>query len=89
MTTETVHKIELSDVARVTYECKDCGARISLPLGSWDTQFKCPRCGVAWAPTDTAAHKAVFALMQGFRELIERKGELKFSLSFEVPPPPE
>ncbi len=87
MTTETVHKIELRDVARVSFECKDCHAVVALQAAALTTLFKCPLCGVAWAPTDSAAHRALSPFIQGFTTLLERQGELKFVLRVEVPPP--
>ena len=84
MTTETVHKIELADIARVSFECKDCHAVVALQARTFTTQFKCPLCGAPWAPTDSAAHKALLPFIQGFTTLLERQADLKFVLRLEI-----
>lgn len=85
MTTESSYRIELTDVTRVSFECKKCEAALSLKADGWNAQSSCSECRERWLRDETVVHKALLELAHGFRVLVQHNDELPFILRFEVP----
>jgi uncharacterized paraquat-inducible protein A len=98
MTSQTKHYIQLSDILAVRFECKECGAAVSLPI-SMKINFSrisvCPNCGNPWATimqtslesdlklTADAIFRAT-ALLTQHQKILEGAGFKGFSLALEV-----
>jgi predicted RNA-binding Zn-ribbon protein involved in translation (DUF1610 family) len=82
MTTE--HKIvfEPSDVERIEFVCKACGASLALNPSKENHYIKsdCPNCGNEWLAQPSMLHQASMSLLKSIRTLAEMEKEAKFKV---------
>jgi hypothetical protein len=95
MTRQTKHYIDLSEITHFRFDCKKCGATLSLPMQ--DTRAlvlnACPSCGVPWTQRPGTAYDKVIL---GFRTALQEVQHiiaddyphpLEFMIVLEVKPP--
>ena len=76
MTIQTKQYIDLSDVVAFRFDCKQCGATLSLPLSDPRQKLAlqhCPNCKTAWTMTTGLDYNQ---LISDFRESLKRMGEI-------------
>lgn len=71
MTVQTKHFIELSDVLSLRFDCKHCGASLSLSLDDrlYGTIASCPGCHQPWTVLNGSSYEKLFA---DFSTLVKR-----------------
>ena len=95
MTAQTKHYISLSDVTHFRFDCKKCGATLSLPIS--DTRElalkTCPSCKIVWTAREG---RALDKVIQAFRESLQDvqkiaaddyPAPLDFTIMLELKPP--
>lgn len=90
MTTQTKQYIEISDMASVRYECKQCRTSVAAPINGFSTPpvQKCPNCRKGWTMVENTSHDE--EIENFITSAIHLKGVLKslgFSLSIEIKQP--
>ena len=95
MTIQTKQYIDLSDVVAFRFDCKQCGATLSLPLSDPRPKLAlehCPNCKTAWTMKTGVDYNRVIS---DFRESLKRVSEimpedsphkLEFTMVLEVKP---
>jgi hypothetical protein len=88
MTTARSYGIELTDVQRVSFECKTCHSVFSMPTDGWKPPARCPRgCDGEWANDHTVVGQSLHGLALHMQRLREHDKENLFSLRFDIAPP--
>lgn len=88
MTIETIHRLKLTDLERVSFECRECGSALVLKIKAIAVQSECPKCHAPWIDEETL--KRVFtAFANGLRLLLDQDADLRFVMRFEAKPPTE
>src|ERR1017187_911295 len=79
MTVEKRHLITLDEILGLEYECKECGATVTVPREKWGEriQHDCPHCGIApsrrtdWVRPESANEKMLLSLQRSIKEIID------------------
>jgi hypothetical protein len=82
MTAERKIVFEPSDVERIEFICKACGASLSL-TPSKDNHFikrECPNCAAEWMSHESQLHQASSHLLKSIRALAQMEKEAKFEV---------
>src|ERR1035438_2448870 len=82
MTTERKILFVPSDVERIEFVCKTCGAGLALNP-SKDNHFirrECPNCGAEWMAHESILHQASAHLLKSIRTLGEMEKEARFQV---------
>jgi predicted nucleic acid-binding Zn-ribbon protein len=79
MTTERKIVFSPSDVERIEFTCKNCGAILALSPSNdkHHIQRDCPNCGNEWMSQESVLHHAATNLLKSLRTLAEMDKEAK------------
>jgi predicted RNA-binding Zn-ribbon protein involved in translation (DUF1610 family) len=79
MTTERKIVFSPSDVERIEFNCKACGAILALsPLNDkHHVQRDCPNCGNEWMSQESVLYQASVGLLKSLRTLAQMDKEAK------------
>jgi transcription initiation factor IIE alpha subunit len=78
MTSQTKRYIEVPEIIALRFDCKHCGASLSLPLARdvGKSLLKCPRCGEGWARLENSTSEVLI------EELVEKIEKLSSILPY-------
>jgi predicted RNA-binding Zn-ribbon protein involved in translation (DUF1610 family) len=82
MTTERKIVFGPSDVERIEFACKNCGACLALDPSKENHHIKsdCPNCGYEWLIRPSMMHQASTDLLKSIRTLAQMEKEAKFQV---------
>jgi hypothetical protein len=87
MTSQTKHYIEVSDIVALRFDCKHCGAVLTLTLAKdmGNSINECPVCGKGWARLENSTSELLIKeFAQKCSRLVYDLPHLGFNLSLEL-----
>jgi predicted RNA-binding Zn-ribbon protein involved in translation (DUF1610 family) len=71
-----------SDIERIEFACKVCGAILALNPSKDNHYIKreCPNCGAEWMIQESTLHLAAAALLKSVRTLAQMEKEARFQV---------
>jgi hypothetical protein len=88
MTINDRYTIDLSDLLRVRFECKACGAAISYDVEKWlKVPGNCPGCDALWMIHGEGPYRTMEQFSLAMRSLRAVKESSAYRLRFEVDRP--
>ena len=88
MAVEDRYLIDLSNINAIRFECKSCGAALSLRPREWTSvPLQCAACGTPWVGTDSEQFKTLNRLSIALRASLSNADAVPYRLRLEVERP--
>ena len=85
MAAQDKHYIEPNDIRAIRFDCKTCGASLSLKLGADIPTTKCPGgCGDDWFAPKDWLRDSIKSFMNEVQSLPQPGSDKKFTVSLEI-----